>query len=113
MAKSIRSKAKRTFRAKKREDGIYAATEAARLHRLNAKLVAVASKGEEGNVLEEDTGKEDALGWSWFATLGILDVEDITAESLETLTHTLMTRNGWRGQSGEGADRLKRQRSFF
>jgi len=50
MAKSIRSKAKRSFRSKKRETGVYAATEAARLHRLNAKLVSVASQDHEGDV---------------------------------------------------------------
>ncbi|KAK7061555.1 hypothetical protein R3P38DRAFT_2830138 [Favolaschia claudopus] len=43
MAKSTRSKVKRSFRAKKREEGIYAATEAARLNRLHAKLSAVAT----------------------------------------------------------------------
>jgi len=41
MAKSIRSKAKRAFRAKKRVDGVYAATHAARLQRLHAKIDAI------------------------------------------------------------------------
>ncbi|GLB33589.1 putative protein of unknown function (DUF2423) [Lyophyllum shimeji] len=54
MAKSIRSKAKRTFRSKKRESGVYAATEAARLHRLNAKLASVASADKEGDVPIQD-----------------------------------------------------------
>ncbi|KAF8076168.1 hypothetical protein FPV67DRAFT_1470596 [Lyophyllum atratum] len=62
MAKSIRSKAKRTFRSKKRDSGVYAATEAARLHRLNAKLVAVASKDKEGDVPIQDlNGDEDGM----------------------------------------------------
>ncbi|KAJ7699870.1 hypothetical protein B0H17DRAFT_1047469 [Mycena rosella] len=56
MAKSTRSKVKRSFRASKRETGIYAATEAARLNRLHAKLSAVASR--EGPIdaegIEED-----------------------------------------------------------
>ncbi|KAH9943088.1 uncharacterized protein BXZ73DRAFT_97146 [Epithele typhae] len=43
MAKSTRSKVKRHFRAKKREDSVYAAVEAARLHRLNSKLRALVS----------------------------------------------------------------------
>ncbi|KAH7887941.1 hypothetical protein F5I97DRAFT_1935979 [Phlebopus sp. FC_14] len=47
MAKSTRSKVKRAFRAKKRESGIYAATEAARLDRLNAKLSTVRNKEKE------------------------------------------------------------------
>ncbi|KAK0206313.1 hypothetical protein DFS33DRAFT_1313892 [Desarmillaria ectypa] len=64
MAKSLRSKTKREFRSKKREDGIYAATEAARLHRLNAKLMAVISDGDvplgdaEGEV-EDSTVPQD------------------------------------------------------
>ncbi|KAJ7774354.1 hypothetical protein DFH07DRAFT_801146 [Mycena maculata] len=46
MAKSTRSKVKRSFRSKKRETGIYAATEAARLNRLHAKLSTVASRSD-------------------------------------------------------------------
>ncbi|KAJ3856949.1 hypothetical protein EV368DRAFT_78243 [Lentinula lateritia] len=54
MAKSLRSKVKRDFRSKKREAGVYAAAEAARLHRLNAKLGAVVSKDKDGDeALEE------------------------------------------------------------
>ncbi|KAJ3803110.1 hypothetical protein GGU11DRAFT_302113 [Lentinula aff. detonsa] len=49
MAKSLRSKVKRDFRSKKREVGVYAAAEAGRLHRLNAKLVAVVSKDKGGD----------------------------------------------------------------
>ncbi|KAJ4472270.1 hypothetical protein J3R30DRAFT_1060879 [Lentinula aciculospora] len=56
MAKSLRSKVKRDFRSKKREAGVYAAAEAARLHRLNAQLVAVVSKDKDGDeVLKDDT----------------------------------------------------------
>jgi hypothetical protein len=47
MAKSTRSKVKRSFRAKKREEGVYAVTEAARLHRLNSKLTAKIDEDEE------------------------------------------------------------------
>jgi hypothetical protein len=57
MAKSIRSKVKRSFRAKKRETGKYAAAEAARLNRLNTKLAAV----KEGN-RDEDIPLDDAEG---------------------------------------------------
>ncbi|KAG6911643.1 hypothetical protein DXG01_007893 [Tephrocybe rancida] len=88
MAKSIRSKAKRTFRNKKREDGVYAATEAARLHRLNAKLVATTSKDREGDIhIQNVEGVEDdILGWCWLTTFGLLDPGDITLESMEALT---------------------------
>ncbi|KIK08575.1 hypothetical protein K443DRAFT_85081 [Laccaria amethystina LaAM-08-1] len=57
MAKSTRSKVKRAFRSKKRETGVYAATEAARLNRLNSKLVQIAKR--QG---EEEKGEEDILG---------------------------------------------------
>ncbi|KAF8845703.1 hypothetical protein BDN67DRAFT_961316 [Paxillus ammoniavirescens] len=57
MAKSIRSKVKRSFRAKKRETGKYAAAEAARLNRLNTKLAAV----KEGD-RDEDIPLDDAEG---------------------------------------------------
>ncbi|KAF9076420.1 hypothetical protein BDP27DRAFT_1357883 [Rhodocollybia butyracea] len=56
MAKSLRSKVKREFRSKKREDGVYAVTEAARLHRLNAKLRSAVSKDKDGDeVLKDET----------------------------------------------------------
>lgn len=89
MAKSLRSKVKRAHRAKKREDGVYAASEAARLHRLNAKLKSVvdiaAPESEEGEETVEDVeGQQDPSGWSWFATLGLLDACDITPESLDS-----------------------------
>ncbi|TFK43156.1 hypothetical protein BDQ12DRAFT_674490 [Crucibulum laeve] len=54
MAKSTRSKAKRSFRSKKRETGIYAATEAARLNRLNEKLVQLTKTDADGDVEVED-----------------------------------------------------------
>ncbi|KAI9001231.1 hypothetical protein BD414DRAFT_404405 [Trametes punicea] len=63
MAKSLRSKAKRQFRAKKRSEGIYAATEAARLHRLHMKLKALTTASpaeEEQEIVEEDEIEEGA-----------------------------------------------------
>ncbi|KAI5120910.1 hypothetical protein M0805_002890 [Coniferiporia weirii] len=50
MAKSMRSKVKRSFRAKKREEGVYAAVEAARLQRLSAKLQTVRETDRDGDV---------------------------------------------------------------
>lgn len=49
MAKSLRSKTKQAFRSKKRESGIYAATEAARLDRLHAKLAATVQKQKQSD----------------------------------------------------------------
>ncbi|KAG6378479.1 hypothetical protein JVT61DRAFT_12739 [Boletus reticuloceps] len=78
MAKSLRSKSKRSFRAKKRESGKYAAAEAARLNRLNTKLAAVKDKvlalpeaAEEVMVTEDqDQGSYDLETLS--ACLGLL-----------------------------------------
>jgi len=61
MAKSTRSKVKRSFRAKKREEGVYAATVAARLNRLNAKLVSITSKDKDGDVGLETGAVEESL----------------------------------------------------
>lgn len=88
MAKSLRSKTKRTFRSKKRETGVYAATEAARLHRLNAKLKSVASADKDDVPVEEIGGEDnDMLGWCWLAAFGVMDVNDITVESMDVLTN--------------------------
>ncbi|KAL7282144.1 hypothetical protein ACG7TL_003613 [Trametes sanguinea] len=94
MAKSLRSKAKRHFRAKKREEGVYAATEAARLHRLHMKLKSLTTTepdedeggAEEGAQMETEGGAAPSAGWSpspfWFAGLGLVDPHDITADSM-------------------------------
>ncbi len=85
MAKSLRSKVKRSFRSKKRETGVYAAASAARLNRLNAKLVEVTKMAPVGalNIPREEENTEDIPGWCWFATFGLLDPDDITLEGLE------------------------------
>lgn len=51
MAKSLRSKAKRSSRRLKREEGTYAVHDAARLQRLNERLL-------ESNTNKEQIGKE-------------------------------------------------------
>lgn len=86
MAKSIRSKSKRTYRNKKREDSVYAAAEAARLHRLNSKLAAVVSKDSGGVQGEEEEGEDFIPGWCWFATFGLLDSSNITVEIMDTFS---------------------------
>lgn len=75
MAKSTRSKVKRTYRAKKREDGVYAAIEAARLARLSAKLKAVASLPTEDEEAEGEGDRADAEGDEV--------MEDVDAEGVE------------------------------
>jgi hypothetical protein len=80
MLKSLRSKVKRAFCSKKRESGIYAANEAARLDRINAKLLQITKT--DATQIAEGKGEGDS-GWCWFACLGLLDPNDITLESLE------------------------------
>lgn len=104
MAKSLRSKVKREFRSKKREAGVYAATEAARLARLNAKLLSTVSKDKKEFAEKETEGDEDNMpGWCWFATFGLLDPDDITVESMGSFTtggndRLSGTRQGWHAQ---------------
>jgi hypothetical protein len=88
MAKSLRSKVKRSFRSKKRETGVYAAAAAARLNRLNSKLVEVTKKDVDGDVVVGGTEDvmEDIPGWCWFATFGLLDPNDITLEGMESFS---------------------------
>jgi hypothetical protein len=85
MAKSARSKVKRSFRAKKRENGIYAATEAARLQRLSSKITALASKDKEGDESLGDVEGERLPGWYWFAAFGLMDPSEITLETMESI----------------------------
>lgn len=86
MAKSLRSKTKRSFRNKKREEGIYAATEAARLNRLNEKLVAAAKKDKDGDAPIDDAKEgHESLGLCSLLIFGLLDQNDITAEGMEAV----------------------------
>ena len=64
MAKSLRSKVKRAFRAKKRTDSVYAVTHAARLERLHAKVGAIvaAPKPVHDEILEDVGNGEGGEG---------------------------------------------------
>ena len=102
MAKSTRSKVKRTFRAKKRTEGVYAAMEAARLQRLNAKLRALTTAKANDDNEDEDDGRQETgnpkeggreeqdqdIGMSgscWFAALGLLDHLDVSPAAMHRL----------------------------
>ncbi|EJD53863.1 hypothetical protein AURDEDRAFT_52840 [Auricularia subglabra TFB-10046 SS5] len=62
MGKSIRSKAKRTHRRTKRESGVFAAQDAARLQRLSLKLTARKDAPvEQDEEQEEEEGNDDAV----------------------------------------------------
>lgn len=93
MAKSMRSKSKRAFRSKKRETGVYAATEAARLHRLNSKLVATVTKDKDGDISLEDAKGDDTLGWFPLPIFGLLDQNDITVDSMDKLSQCSLERS--------------------
>lgn len=87
MAKSLRSKSKRSFRAKKRESGNYAAAEAARLNRLNAKLAAVKDMDRPAPDDEEEMEAESEPQGSYdletlFACLGLLHPRCVTPQNL-------------------------------
>lgn len=86
MAKSTRSKVKRSYRRSKREavTSTYHAIEAARLGRLSAKLRAkfddepttIDDKSAEV-VMEDDEEEDSPAGWLEFALFGLLDPDDI------------------------------------
>jgi hypothetical protein len=89
MAKSTRSKVKRTFRAKKRTQGVFAVADAARLQRLNAKLHAlttapVVAEEEEGGE-EKEQQDVDLPGSCWFAAFGLLNHQDINPTVMQSL----------------------------
>ncbi|OCB84434.1 hypothetical protein A7U60_g8419 [Sanghuangporus baumii] len=92
MAKSTRSKVKRAYRAKKREDSVYAAIEAARLERLSSKLRAIREADKEGDVKLADVIDEEDTpvpGSSWFLLFGLVDHSDVNLESLERINQVL------------------------
>jgi len=92
MAKSLRSKTKRAFRAKKREEGVYAAAHAARLDRLHAKIEAIVAaprpvRDENLEDVENVEGEEDipedemAGGWQFvlfFMVMAVLTLFQLT-----------------------------------
>jgi len=106
MAKSLRSKTKRAFRAKKREEGVYAATHAARLQRLHAKIDAIvaAPKPVHDEILEdvekagnEEVQEEEMADDSQPKASGS-DTMDIDKTSKSTKINTHGPRNSRREQ---------------
>ncbi|KAG2339918.1 hypothetical protein BDR05DRAFT_916652 [Suillus weaverae] len=104
MAKSTRSKVKRSFRAKKRGEGVYAATEAARLQRLNSKLTAKFDDGDEelAEPVEGDAVQDSNL----IAFLDAMELDD-SANSSTTKPSRVSThgprnsrREEWRKSKG-------------
>jgi len=112
MAKSLRSKVKRAFRAKKREEGIYAAIHAARLQRLHAKIDAIAGapKPVHDEVLEDvenaegDEEVQDEIPGDSQPKADTMDV-DRTSKSTKINTHGPRNsrREQWRASKGMSA----------
>ncbi|KZT12959.1 uncharacterized protein LAESUDRAFT_733518 [Laetiporus sulphureus 93-53] len=101
MAKSMRSKVKRQFRAKKRTEGVYAAAEAARLNRLHQKLKVLTTKDKNGDaeVPEKvvDSFSDEAAAQP--------DAMEIDTDSKRISTHGLRRsrREEWRTSKGMSA----------
>jgi len=100
MGKSIRSKSKRSFRRLKREKGVFAVADAARVHRLSAKLLKVSTTDRDGDV-PVDAAEDE--GWCYFAWLGLMDPDEIKADArevkpLDCILHAANTerRRAWR-----------------
>lgn len=85
---------KRSFRTKKREEGAYAAAHAARLQRLNTKLIETAKKDADGDLsLGGDEETTDVPGWLINALAFMPHPADLQLEDLAYLTSHGATTN--------------------
>lgn len=110
MAKSTRSKVKRHYRAKKREEGVYAAVEAARLERLSAKLAVVRNRDRDGDVeldLEEGEDRTPEAVQSGPSNADVMDLDageasaDVSSEKkISTHGRRESRRMEWRASKG-------------
>ncbi|KAI6105764.1 hypothetical protein F5141DRAFT_1064839 [Pisolithus sp. B1] len=106
MAKSLRSKVKRAFRAKKRTEGVYAATEAARLDRLNTILAGISKQRKEGSVIGDDPKTPEVDGQGDPARRAILHEDSMDLEGSEEArarpeTSNRVSTHGSRGSRRE------------
>jgi len=104
MAKSMRSKVIRAFRSKKRESGIYAATEAARLNRLNARLLKI-TKTDATHVAE---GKGKGEGDS----VGMVDSSKDQTGSMDMDTESQPPRLSTHGPRGSGREEWRKSKGM-
>ncbi|KAJ7068092.1 hypothetical protein C8F01DRAFT_1116828 [Mycena amicta] len=107
MAKSLRSKVKRAYRANKREDSVYAATAAARLDRLHAKLNAVVNADVQRNGETEDDMQQDGEAISATDADGQTGADDSMhveatdgSKKISTHGHRGSRREEWRLSKG-------------
>ena len=87
MGKSVRSKTKRAFRAKKRTDSVYAAVHAARLNRLHRKLMEITLTDADGDAeieevseFEDEKDESKMQGRYPYLLLGLVDPDSIGTE---------------------------------
>ncbi|KAI0752244.1 hypothetical protein BC629DRAFT_1297202 [Irpex lacteus] len=103
MAKSTRSKVKRQWRAKKRNDSVYAVTEAARLHRLSQKLKTIVQTDAEGDYEVEDATAEGEGSENRAQQTGdAMDLDKEASSSKRISTHGPRgsRRDEWRESKG-------------
>jgi len=114
MAKSLRSKTKRTFRRVKRESGVFAAADAARLERLSSKLKSKIGTDKDGDVSLEgnEQAEEDVVDEKdetvvadvenmEVVTGGIeVDSKGAQTEKISTSGPRLSRRDSWRLSKG-------------
>jgi len=112
MAKSLRSKTKRHYRNKKREDGVFAVHNAARLERLSSKLTKIRGTDKNDLLQEVDGDEEKADGDMEEDVLqdkskpDTMEIEgQSTTESPKVSTHgrTPSRREEWRLAKGKAA----------
>jgi len=109
MAKSIRAKTKRAFRRVKRESGVFAAADAARLQRLSSKLRAKLGTDPEGDVTlpvavedaaEGETEEEPAAEIAEAAAEG-MELDSSAPKKVSTSGRRLSRRDSWRLSKGK------------
>ncbi|KAG8685712.1 hypothetical protein FRC08_012950 [Ceratobasidium sp. 394] len=109
MAKSMRSKSKRSFRRTKRESGVFAAADAARLERLNRKLAAKVNADKDGDApmkeeeqveVQEGTGVAEVEGEDATMSGEREDATSTTPKRISTSGPRGSRREEWRKSKG-------------
>ena len=110
MGKSIRSKTKRFYRAKKREDSVYAAVHAARLNRLHRKLKDITLTDKDGDLdveeVSEFSDEKDSevqmQGRYPYLLLGLVDPEDLVVDRVPVRSKATRRGGGGKEQDAMG-----------
>ncbi|KIJ56542.1 hypothetical protein M422DRAFT_149883 [Sphaerobolus stellatus SS14] len=106
MAKSLRSKTKRSFRRVKRESGVFAVADATRLERLSSKLKSKIGTDNDGDVslekLEQDGDERvEEQGWWAFALFESgMEIDSKNTQKVSTSGPRMSRRESWRLSKG-------------